>query len=473
LLESLLGAAGGVVTRDVLLDAAWPGRSVEESNLTVQIAAIRKCLREVSGVDWIRTVPRIGYRFDGPIARAEAPAPPSLPGITRPPSAHDRSAVAVLPFRNLGGDLSETPFCEGLSEDLITDLSKISGLTVIARHSSFSYRGSNTDVRGIGAGLGVRYVVEGSVRRDGERVRINAELSETASARQVWADRFDGSLGDVFKLQDEVAKRIAAALSTAIPEGRPASSRPSSIEAYDLFVRGRTLVTESMEGNRAARPLLKSAVVMDPLFAAAHAWLGMSHCAAWAMWGERLDLHRLPARMAAERAVALDPSDADAHMILGYVHTYGGDLVRGDREFAEALSLNPNHADAWALLSDLRVFQGRAEQGVESVERAFRLNPYPPRLYFWVLGFAKYAARRYEEAIAALQHTYRTGSQRVLAASLAQLGRVEEAKAEAALILLNNPGFAVQPWAEAHPFQRPSDREHFVEGYLKAGLPLA
>jgi tetratricopeptide (TPR) repeat protein len=162
--------------------------------------------------------------------------------------------------------------------------------------------------------------------------------------------------------------------------------------------------------------------------------------------------------------------------ILGYIHAYEGDLSRADMEFGEALRLNPNHADAWALQSDLRVFQGRATDGVESVQRAFRLNPYPPRVYFWVLGFANYAARRYEEAIEAieaLKHeaTYRTGSQRVLAASLAQLGRLDEAKAEAALFLSDNPDFKARRWADIHPFQNPGDREHFVEGYLKAGLP--
>jgi tetratricopeptide (TPR) repeat protein len=230
---------------------------------------------------------------------------------------------------------------------------------------------------------------------------------------------------------------------------------------------------ESMEGNNAARPLLQAAIHRDPDFAAAHAWLAMSHCAAWAMWGENLQRHRVPALESAERAVVLDSENADARMILGYIHAYEGDLSRADTEFREALRLNPNHADAWALQADLRVFQGRASKGIESVERAFQLNPYPPRVYYWVLGFANYAAHRYEEAIKALKHTYRTGSQRVLAASLAQLGRLDEAKAEAALFLSDNPDFKVRRWADTHPFQNPSDREHFVEGFLKAGLPLS
>jgi tetratricopeptide (TPR) repeat protein len=230
---------------------------------------------------------------------------------------------------------------------------------------------------------------------------------------------------------------------------------------------------ESMEGNKAGRPLLQAATHLDPDFAAAHAWLAMSHGAAWAMWGEGPELHRVPALESARRAVNLDPGNADARMALGYIHSYEADLSRADVEFGEALRLNPSHADALALLSDLRVFQGRASQGIESVETAFRLNPYPPRVYYWVLGFANYAAHRYEEAINALKHTYRTGSQRVLAASLAQLGRLDEAKVEAALFLSDNPDFKVRRWADTHPFQNPGDREHFVDGYLKAGLPLS
>ena len=209
-------------------------------------------------------------------------------------------------------------------------------------------------------------------------------------------------------------------------------------------------------------------------FAAAHAWLAMSDCAAWAR-GETLGANRAPALDSAGRAVALDRDNADAHMILGYVHAYDGDLTRSSAEFGEALRLNPNHADAWALLADLRVFEGRPDEAIESIEKAFQLNPYPPRLYFWTLGFASYAARRYVEAVEALRHeaTYRTGSQRILAASLAQLGRLEEAKVEASQFLAANPSFRIRQWANANPFRNSNDREHFVEGYVKAGLPMA
>jgi TolB-like protein len=478
LLEVLLKADGGVVTRTELMDAAWPDTSVEESNLTVQMAALRRSLSEASdGIEWIKTVPRVGYQFARSIHDDEdgmEPHPQSDPARR---SVQGNLSIAVLPFRNLGDDPEQVPFSEGLSEDLITDLSKVPGMTVIARHSSFAFRERQIDLRAIGAELGVGYIVEGSVRRAGKRVRINAEVTKVAEITQVWADRFDGDLDDVFKFQDDVVGRIVAALAGALPRWRlSAGSRATSIDAYDHFVRGRALVMQSTQGNEAARPLLQAAIDDDPDFAAAHAWLAMSHCAAWAMWGEDLERHRATALKAADRAGALDTENADARMILGYIHAYEGDLSRADMEFGEALRLNPNHADAWALQSDLRVFQGRASEGVESVQRAFRLNPYPPRVYFWVLGFANYAARRYEdaiEAIEALKHeaTYRTGSQRVLAASLAQLGRLDEAKVEAALFLSDNPDFKARRWADIHPFQNPGDREHFVEGYLKAGLP--
>lgn len=478
LLEALLEAGGGVVTRAELMDAAWPATSIEESNLTVQIAALRRSLSEASdGIEWIKTVPRVGYRFAGSIHDDEDGMEPQPQGDPARRSAQGNVSIAVLPFRNLGNDPEQVHFSEGLSEDLITDLSKVPGMTVIARHSSFAYRGKQIDLPAIGAELGVGYIVEGSVRRAGKRVRINAELTKVADIVQVWADRFDGDLDNVFKLQDDVVGRIVAALAGALPRGRfSAGPRTTSIDAYDHFVRGRALVMQSMTGNEAARPLLQAAIGKDPDFAAAYAWLAMSHCAAWAMWGEDLDLHRAPALKAADRAGTLDTENADARMILGYIHAYEGDISRADMEFGEALCLNPNHADAWALLADLRVFQGRASEGVESVQRAFRLNPYPPRVYFWVLGFANYAAHRYEEAIdaiEALKHeaSYRTGSQRVLAASLAQLGRLDEAKAEAALFLSDNPNFKARRWADIHPFQNPGDREHFVEGYLKAGLP--
>jgi len=474
LLRTLLEAGGGVVSRAELMDAAWPNTSIEESNLTVQIGALRKTLGDLGvGQEWIKTVPRVGYQFVGAIDGDDETPEPRRPIAAGRSHAERGPTIAVLPFRNLGHDPDY--FADGLSEDLITDLSKIPGLTVIARNSSFAYRGRAAEPRTIAEELGVSYLIEGSVRRAANRVRINVELTDTADLTQLWADRFDGDLADTLALQDDIVGRVVRALTGALPRSRPAgTSRAASTEAYDLFVHGRALVMQSLEGNDASRALLRSAIEKDRGFAPAHAWLAMSHCGAWATWGGGPDDHRAQALESANRAVGLDPGNADAQMILGYVHAYSGDLSGADQDFTEALRLDPNHADAWALLTDLRVFEGRMSDAIGCIEQAFRLNPYPPRFYHWALGFANYAAGRYREAVEALRHeaTYRTGSQRILAASLARLGRQGQAEAEAAQFLAAHPGFGVRRWADAHPFRYAGDREHFIEGYVRAGLPM-
>ena len=332
----------------------------------------------------------MGYQFIGSADSDDEKTEP------RQPTAADRRhpergpSIAVLPFRNLGNDPDQDYFADGLSEDLITDLSKVPGLTVIARNSSFAYRGKAAEPKIVAEDLGVSYLVEGSVRRAANCVRINAELTDTADSTQLWADRFDGDLADTFTLQDDIVGRIVKALTGAVPQGRRAEkSRPASTEAYDLFVHGRALVMQSLEGNDASRPLLHAAIEKDPGFAAAHAWLAMSHCGAWATWGGGLDDHRAPALESANPAVNLDSGNADAQMILGYVHAYDGDLSSADQEFGEALRLNPNHADAWALLTDLRVFEGRALDAIECVEQAFRLNPYPTRSHILATSLIK------------------------------------------------------------------------------------
>jgi tetratricopeptide (TPR) repeat protein len=233
-------------------------------------------------------------------------------------------------------------------------------------------------------------------------------------------------------------------------------------------------VTQSVESNKAARPLIERSIELDPGFAEAHAWLAMSHYFAWAHWGEAEEHHRLQALAAARQAVSLDPENAGAHTILGYVLMFDGKSGEAAEELATALRIDPNHADAWAFLGEMRAHEGRAIEGLDCFQKALRLNPHPPGRYYWILGYVQYAAGRYEDAVETLRHeaTHRTGSQRLLAASLAQLGRMEEAKVEVAQFLCANPHFSVQHWARTQPFQDKKDRQHFIDGYLKAGLPM-
>jgi TolB-like protein/Tfp pilus assembly protein PilF len=389
-----------------------------------------------------------------------------------PKLASNKASIAVLAFTNMSGDSEQEYFVDGLTEDLITDLSKVEGLFVISRHSSFAYKGKSVDIRSVAKDLGVRFVVEGSVRRAAARVRINVQLIDATDGTHVWADRFDRDLADVFVLQDEVVGRIVNALSSVLPSARPiARPRATNLEAYDLFVRGRVLVNQSAESNRAARPLLEKSIELDPSFADAHAWLAMNHLGGWVYWGEA-DAHRSLALAAAERAVSLDPGNAGAHAILGEVLIYLGKPDAGAAELTKALEISPNHADAWVILGEVKTYEGSAVEAIDHTRRAFSLNPHPPGWYYWYLGFIEYAAGQYEDAVKTLgREGIPSGSQRILAASLAQLGRLEEATSEATRFLAAHPGFSIKQWANTQPFQRPTDRQHFIDGYLKAGLP--
>jgi TolB-like protein/class 3 adenylate cyclase len=406
----------------------------------------------------------------------QPPAQSSWPDrfLARPIGLTDRATIAVLPFTNLSSDHEQEYFADGLAEDLITDLSKVPGLLVISRHSTFAYKGKAIDIRQVARDLGVRFVAEGSVRRAAFRIRINVQLIDAETGTHLWAERLDREQSDIFVLQDEVVARVVSALSGLLPSARPMPrQRATNLEAYELFVRGRAMVTQSMESNRAARPLLEKSIELDPSFAEAHAWLAMSHHCGWAYWGEATDPHRERALAAAQRAVSLDPQNAAAHAVLGDVLIFLGRFDEGEAELATALRIDPNNADAWAFLGENAAFVGNVVEGIEHTRKAFRLNPYPPGWYYWLLGLEEYAAGQYEDAVETLRHesTHRTGSQRILAASLAQLGRLEEASVEARQFLATHPQFSARHWAQTQPFRREADRQHFIDGYLKAGLP--
>jgi tetratricopeptide (TPR) repeat protein len=234
------------------------------------------------------------------------------------------------------------------------------------------------------------------------------------------------------------------------------------------------MALQSPESNKAAFPILERSIEIDPDFAEAHAWLAMTHHFGWMFWGHAVERHRSLAREAAKRAVLLDPDNADAHMIQGFVRAYDNELPEGIAEIETALRINPNHADAWALQTDLMVLDGQALKAIGCAQNAFRLNPFPPGVYYWVLGFAQYAAGQYKDAVETLQHDAArgTGSQRLLAGALAQLGRIAEAKEEARLYLARIPHFSVQNWSSTQYFRHDRDRQHFIDGYIKAGFPM-
>jgi TolB-like protein len=472
LLEALLAADGRPVSKDDLLIAAWQTTHVEESNLSVQIAALRKALgRRRDGSEWIATLQRHGYQFAG-----ETKTPPVIAATVWPSETSSEAAlpaIAVLPFSNLSTEPDQEFFADGLAEDLITDLSKVSGLRVIARHSSFAYRDTDADTQTIASRLGVKFIVEGSVRQAVGRVRINCQLVDVNTNSPVWADRFDGASQDVFDLQDRVVAKIVSALSTILPlKSNLRKRRVPNLEAYDLFVQGRLFSLQSPEGNRMARPLLEFACSLDEGFAEAHAWLAMNLNFGWMYCYE--EDSRLRVQGLAEKAIALDPANADAHVVLGYVHIFNGkaELARGAEQFRIALDLNPNHADAWMFSADLSVLDGKPDTALQQAEKAFELNPLPPAYYYWLLTWILYAARKYEQiaALAEKDVPQPVGFSRNLAAALAMLGRDDEARKVSRQFMQMVPQFTIGSWIETLPFRNADDAEHFREGYRKAGF---
>ncbi|MBX5239805.1 winged helix-turn-helix domain-containing tetratricopeptide repeat protein [Rhizobium sp. NLR22b] len=466
LLAALVGRTGEILAKTDLMDAAWQGMAVEEGNLTVQIARLRKLLgSSAGGGEWIATVPRVGYRFTGAVHRLSGMRRKTLP-------LPDKPSIAVLPFLNIGNDPEQESFADGLTEDLITDLSRMPGLFVIARNSVFAYKGRATHVREIAEELGVRYLLEGSARRAAGRVRINAKLIDAASGDHLWADRIDRSLDDIFAVQDEVTARIVEALLGRL-RAPPPRNRPKNLDAYDLCVRARKLMDDSPQAAEEAHLMLTRAVSLDPDYAEAYRWLAMNHWMGWVHSGGPTESNRDAALELARKAIAIDPNDAGCRWVLAYLLAYARDFVEADAQFAKAIELDPNEADTFAALSDISVLAGRIEEGLEHIGKAFRLNPFPASWYYLALGQAQYAAGKYEAAIETLRRdeTYRTSSRRFLAASLAQLGRLDEARAEAELFLVANPHFSTSHWATMEPFREAATLEHFVDGYRKAGLP--
>jgi len=465
LLAALVRRSGEILGKAELMDAAWPGRAVEEGNLTVQIAQLRKLLGPAAdGGEWIATVPRVGYRFAGAINH--------LGGVKRTPlPLPDKPSIAVLPFVNISNDPEQESFADGLTEDLITDLSRMPGLFVIARNSAFSYKGRAMDVRAIAEELGVRYLLEGSARRAAGQVRINAQLVDAVSGDHLWAERFDRSLDDIFAVQDEVTGKIVEALLGRLRA--PPRNRPKNLEAYDLCVRARRLMDDSPQTAREAHLMLTRAISLDPDYAEAYRWLAINHWMGEVHSGGPTQPTRSLALELARKAVAIDPNDAGCRWILAYLLAYERSFDEADAEFAKAIELDPNEADTFAALSDIAVLAGRIGEGREHIAKAFRLNPFPASWYYLTLGQAQYAAGEYESAVETLRRdeTYRTSSRRFLAASLAQLGRLDEARAEVELFLVANPHFSTRHWAATEPFRDARTLAHFIDGYRKAGLP--
>jgi len=451
LLRLLLEHAGVPVSKDALFEAAWPGLAVDDSNLTVQVAALRRAFGEVGGADWIETLPRRGYRYVGP-AVAIGGSPAASPPPASPPALPDKPSVAVLPFTNLSGDAEQEYFADGMIEDIIAGLSRIKWLFVIARHSSLAYKRQIIDVKQVARELGVRYLVQGSVRKDGHRVRIAAQMVEAASGYQLWSERFDRPLDDVFALQDEIALNVVSAIEPSLRRAeaeRVSRKRPDSLDAYDLVLQAQADVDSGMPARvTKALVLLARALALDPTYALAHANAAMCHHCLFLRRG-LAEEDRLASVRYAQAAIAHGRDDPHALTLAGFsIGMDGHDRAAAFIALEAALSISPSSALTYILGSVILGWGGEAERAIEWSERGMRLSPLDP----W--AFAAYDAQamghfrlgRYDKAAhAAYKSVHANPAHSItyvqLTAALAKLGRLEEAKAAAAKVLELHPTF--------------------------------
>ena len=478
-----------VVSRDDLLDAVWDGRIVSESTLASHINTVRKAIGD-SGQEQrlVRTVARKGFRFVGDVAAAPvAEAPAVEVTASEEPTAlplPDRPSIAVLPFVNLSGDPEQEYFADGVVEDIITALSRIRWLFVIARNSSFTYKNRAVDVRQVSRQLGVRYVLEGSLRRTPSRVRITAQLIDATTGGHLSADRFDGTLEDIFDLQDQVASSVVGAVTRELEraEIERAQRRPTeSLDAYDYYLRGMAYLHQ---GTRVAideaLPLFHHAIELDPDFASAHAM------AAWCHFWRKVNgwMADRPREIAdgihlARRAVELGRDDAVALTRSGHALAHlAGELDEGIALLDRALLLNGNLAAAWFLGGFLRVWSDQPEDAIAHFERAMRLSPLDPELYRMQAGMAAahLFAGRFASASSWAEKAFRGLPSflmvvAIIAASHALAGHAVEAQRAMGHLRELDPTLRIADLPDWLPIRRPTDLATLADGLRRAGLP--
>jgi adenylate cyclase len=391
----------------------------------------------------------------------------------------EKPSIAVLPFVNMSGDPEQEYFSDGITEDLITDLSKISGLFVIARGSVFIYKGKPVKIAEVGRELGVRYVLEGSVRKANGRIRITAQLVDATTEGHLWAERYDRDLKDVFALQDEVAQKIVAALAVKLTEDeleRLVRKGTDSLEAYDYTLRGLDYFLRfTKEANGEARKMFEKAIALDPEYALAHSLVGWTHWMEWS-FGWSQDPQSLDrAFELAQRAISLDDSVSVAHSLLGKVLLWKKQHDQAIAVLEKTIALNPNYADGLVYLGEILNFAGRPQEGIGLIKKAMRLNPKYPMWYLWQLGHAYFSAGQNEEAIETLKRALNRNpdfrpAHLYLAASYGELAREEEARAEAAEIERLSPQTSLEALRQRLPYKDQAVLERLFDGLRKAGV---
>lgn len=392
----------------------------------------------------------------------------------------DRPSIVVLPFTNMSSDPEQEYFCDGVSEDLITDLSKISDLFVIARNSAFTYKNKASKVPDVCRELGVRYALEGSIRKAGNRLRITAQLIDGTTGGHIWAERYDRELADIFALQDEVTREIVSALAPKLMMTEQQLSRrepTDSLEAYDYFLRGRERWWRlAKQANADARSMFERAVELDPNFAMAYAWLAATHLIDHInQWSESAEHSlRLHSEMA-RRAVSLDDEDSFAHVQLGFAYLWTKQHELAIAEGEKAIALDPNFAHARFDLAWFLIYSGRPAEALDMLEEAVRLDPHFPDWIWHVRALAYFNLGRFDDAVVNLNRRLTRNpntdvSHVLLAACYGHLGHISEAQEEWRKALRISPGYSLEHRKKVLPYKNPGDYERMVDGLRKASI---
>jgi adenylate cyclase len=392
----------------------------------------------------------------------------------------DKPSIAVLPFANMSGDPEQEYFSDGITEEIITALSKIGELFVIARNSGFTYKGKPVKVQQVAEELGVRYVLEGSVRKAGNRVRITAQLVDAITGHHLWAERYDRDLKDIFALQDEITKKIITALQVQLTLGEGArllAKGTKNIEAYMKLLQGWDyLLRMNKESNILARKMAEEVIALDPDYPRAYRLLAMTHWFdAFLRWGNSPGKSLANAEELSEKVLAMDESDSGAHTLLGYIYLLKGEHDKAIAEAERAVALAPNASGSQAALGFFLNFAGRPEEAIVWYKKAIRLDPIPIPLYYLQLGHIYRNAGRYEEAISELKKALHHNPDNLLAhlhltGAYSSLGREEKARGEADEVLRIDPKFSLDYWAKTIPYKNQADKDRLVGALRKAGL---
>jgi TolB-like protein/Tfp pilus assembly protein PilF len=450
-------------------------------------ASAAKPVKSAAGRCWMAATSAAGalivlgigaWWFSFAPTRTEAPTKTTASVAGAAPFSSSRPGIAVLPFINLSGDATQDYFSDGLTEDVIAALGRFGSLTVMARNAVFPFKGKNVKPAEIGRELGVQYIVEGSVRRAGPRVRISVQLTDAAAGRLLWSQQYGQELKDVFAVQDEVTRQVAGALAinlTQVEQRRALSKPPESLGAYDLVLRGRErLLHFTRSANREARQLFEQAAELDPKYADAYAWNARAHMdMAEAGWTEDPNAAAERALELARKAIMLDPDSVLGHRVIGVVHLARGEFDRAAAEIDRALALNPSDSVGLMAQAEILLWLGRLDDSIEASETAFRFDPLPPVTPLFNLGLAYYERQRHADA---LRVTTRASDRfpdnpfvhALLAALYARLNRPQDAARELDTVRRLNPFFQLAAFGSR--FQDPAYHAYLFEGLVKAGF---